>query len=141
MKLVDTNVLVYATDRSTKQHELARTWLDQSLSRGERLLFPWLNLVAFIRIVTHRSIMANPMTGEQAIEAVEHFLSAPGAIVAVPDSNQLARMKALLMATDTGGNIVNDAYLAAVALQYDAPVVSFDNDFSRFPCVRWEAPA
>lgn len=141
MKLVDTNVLVYAADRSAAQHETARSWLEGSLNSGERLLFPWLSLVGFIRIMTHRSIMANPLTGEQAIESVEHLLDASGSIMAVPDRNHLGRMGALLAATATGGNIVNDAHLAAIALQYDAAVVSFDNDFSRFPGVRWEQPA
>jgi toxin-antitoxin system PIN domain toxin len=140
MKLVDTNVLVYATDRSAAHHEQARTWLEGALTRGERVLFPWLSLVGFIRIMTHRSIMSNPLTGDQAAEIVDQLLSAPGSVVAVPDRDHLGRMRELLVATATGGNIVNDAHLAAIALQYDASVVTFDNDFSRFAGVRWEAP-
>jgi predicted nucleic acid-binding protein len=57
-----------------------------------------------------------------------------------PDPRHLTRVEELLAATGRGGNLVNDAHLAALALQYDATVVSFDNDFSRFPGVRWERP-
>ncbi|MDR1442322.1 MAG: hypothetical protein LBJ02_08055 [Bifidobacteriaceae bacterium] len=32
-----------------------------------------------------------------------------------------------------GGNLVNDAYLAALALACGGAVVSFDSDFARFP--------
>ena len=46
----------------------------------------------------------------------------------------------MLRATGRGGNLVNDAHLAALALQYDATVISYDNDFGRFPGVRWERP-
>jgi toxin-antitoxin system PIN domain toxin len=141
MKLVDTNVLVYAVDRSAAQHDVARSWLEDALTRGERILFPWLSLIGFIRLMTHRSVMANPLTGGQASEIVDQLLSAPGSVVAVPDREHLNRLRELLGATATGGNIVNDAHLAAIALQYDASVVTFDNDFSRFPGVRWEQPA
>ena len=43
-------------------------------------------------------------------------------------------------ATGAGGNLVSDAHLAALAMQYDATVISYDNDFSRFPGVRWQRP-
>lgn len=39
-----------------------------------------------------------------------------------------------------GGNLVDDAHLAALARQYDAVVLTHDSDFGRFPGVRWEAP-
>jgi predicted nucleic acid-binding protein len=41
----------------------------------------------------------------------------------------------------TAGNLVNDAHLAALAVEHDAEVVSFDSDFARFPGVRWRRPA
>ena len=43
-------------------------------------------------------------------------------------------------ATGTGGDLVSDAHLAALAMQYDATVISYVNDFSRFPGVRWQRP-
>jgi hypothetical protein len=49
-------------------------------------------------------------------------------------------MRRLLGALGTGGNLVNDAYLAAVALAHGAEIVSFDADFARFPGVRWRPP-
>lgn len=141
MKLVDVNVLVYATDESAANHELARSWIERALSSGERVLFPWLSLVGFVRIITHSSIMSNPLTGEEAMDALDTILDAPGAVVPVPDRDHVNRFRTLLDSTGTGGNIVNDAHLAAIALQYDATVISFDNDFTRFPGVRWELPA
>jgi len=46
----------------------------------------------------------------------------------------------LLRAVGTAGNLVTDAHLAALALEHDATVVSFDSDFGRFHGVRWTTP-
>ncbi|MGH9295407.1 MAG: PIN domain-containing protein, partial [Acidimicrobiales bacterium] len=46
----------------------------------------------------------------------------------------------LVAETGTGGNLTNDAHLAALALQHKADIVSFDNDFGRFPGVQWHRP-
>jgi toxin-antitoxin system PIN domain toxin len=141
MKLIDSNLLLYSVNPSAARHELARDWLEGELSKGSRLLFPWLSLAAFVRISTAQASVANPLTADQAISLVEDWLEPDGSIVPVPDSNHLARWQSLIEATGTGGNIVNDAHIAAIALQYNATVVSFDNDFARFPGVAWELPS
>lgn len=140
MKLVDTNILLYAVDSTADHHDQARSWLEAQISSGSRLLFPWLVLVAFVRLTTGRAAMTNPLTAEQAVLLIEEWLKPAGSIVPTPSPDHLARWRALIEATGAGGNIVNDAHLAALALEYDAAVVSFDNDFSRFPGVRWEQP-
>lgn len=38
------------------------------------------------------------------------------------------------------GNLVNDAHLAALAIEHGCTIVSFDHDFGRFEGVRWVAP-
>ena len=40
----------------------------------------------------------------------------------------------------TGGNLVNDAHLAALAVEHRAGIISYDSDFSRFAGVRWDTP-
>lgn len=47
---------------------------------------------------------------------------------------------ALLAPFGTGGNLVNDAHLAALAIEHRCTVVSFDGDFARFRGVTWEMP-
>ena len=37
-------------------------------------------------------------------------------------------------------NLVTDAHLAALALEYGCELNSTDSDFSRFPGVRWRNP-
>ena len=40
----------------------------------------------------------------------------------------------------TAGNLVNDAHLAALALEHGADIVSFDADFRWFEGIRWLTP-
>lgn len=142
MKLVDANVLLHAVNGTAFQHRRAKAWLDEALSAHEAVALPWVSLLAFIRIGTQRTVFPSPLTISKAFEVVDAWLGCPVAVTPEPDSRHPVRMAELLTAAgSTGGNLVNDAHLAALALQYKATVVTFDNDFGRFPGVRWEAPA
>ena len=39
-----------------------------------------------------------------------------------------------------GADLVPDAHIAAIALEYNAEVHSNDSDFAKFPGVRWRNP-
>jgi predicted nucleic acid-binding protein len=41
---------------------------------------------------------------------------------------------------DIAGDLVPDAQLAAIAIEYDCELVSFDRDFARFADLRWTIP-
>ena len=140
MKLVDANVLLYADNESAPHHQVALWWLEHALSRGEPVMIPWLSILAYLRISTKPGIFAQPHSIETAAEFLRSVLVAPNVVMGEPDARHLDRVVALLAPLGTGGNLVNDAHLAALALQYDATLVSFDNDFGRFAAVRWELP-
>jgi predicted nucleic acid-binding protein len=46
----------------------------------------------------------------------------------------------LLASVGTGGNLVNDGHLAALAIEHRATVVSYDGDFGRFDGITWQTP-
>lgn len=140
MKVVDANVLIYAVDRRADHHDVSRTWLDEALVGHEPVLLPWISLLAFLRLSTHPAVRERPLTVDQAVDVVDLWVRAPAAITAQPDEGHLDRLRALLSATGRGGNLINDAHLAAIAQQHQATVVTFDSDFGRFPGVRWERP-
>lgn len=141
MRLVDANVLVYAVNQGVPHHERSRVWLDAALSGAETILLPWISLIGFIRIVTHPRINRNPLSAATALSLVDQWLTLPQVAAPEPDARHAARMSELLASVGAaGGNLVNGAHLAALALQHGATVVTFDSDFARFPGVRWEAP-
>jgi predicted nucleic acid-binding protein len=46
----------------------------------------------------------------------------------------------LLLDLGIAGNLTSDAHLAALAIEYQAELVSTDTDFARFPGLRWFNP-
>jgi toxin-antitoxin system PIN domain toxin len=136
VKLVDANVLIYAVDESVPHHAAALSWFDGALSGIEPVLLPWVSLLAFVRISTHPRLSRSPLTVDSAFDIVDAWLSADATVVPQASPAVSRRMRGLLDATGRGGNLVNDAFLAALALENRAEVVSFDNDFDRFPGVR-----
>ena len=53
MILVDANLVLYAEDALSPQHEAARTWWDAQLSGASPVCLSWGVLCAFIRISTN----------------------------------------------------------------------------------------
>ncbi|MFH5210546.1 type II toxin-antitoxin system VapC family toxin [Antrihabitans sp. NCIMB 15449] len=139
MKIVDANVLLYSVDRGARQHRAAKGWLDRSLSGIEPVGFAWIVVVAFLRLSTNPRIYARPLSVEQALDVVESWLSRPQAVVVEPSATHLVNLRSILVQFG-GGNLTNDAHLAALALQHRATVVTFDHDFARFEGVAWIEP-
>ncbi|MFV2064479.1 MAG: type II toxin-antitoxin system VapC family toxin [Chloroflexota bacterium] len=140
MKIVDVNVLLYAVNRDSEQHESARAWLDAALARPEPVGFAWSAVLAFLRISTHPALFARPLTTEASIATMRSWLSQPSATVIDPTSRHLDVLAGLLASAGTAGNLVNDAHLAALAVENAAELISFDSDFERFAGLEWSRP-
>ena len=72
---------------------------------------------------------------------VERWLEQPQAEVAHPTERHQEILGGLLRSAGTAGNLTSDAHLAALAIEHDATIVSFDRDFARFAGVRWMIPS
>jgi hypothetical protein len=140
MKLVDANVLLYAVNERSHQHEVARGWLDGALNGRETVGFAWMVILAFLRLATHPRVFPSPLDAADATSIVIRWLGRPTAVVVEPTERHLSTLSELLGKAGTGGNLVNDAHLAALAINHGADVMSFDADFARFPGVRWIDP-
>ena len=140
MLLCDANVLLYAVNSDAPNHTAARSWLDGALSGGETVAFPWAVLLAFLRLATHPAVFPSPLSADTAIAQVREWLRQPAATVAEPGARHLELLVGLLTESGVGGNLVSDAHLAALAIEVDAALVSFDRDFARFAGLRWSAP-
>jgi toxin-antitoxin system PIN domain toxin len=140
VQVVDANVLLYAVNERAAHHESARAWLDRSLSGGETIGFAWVALLAFLRLSTHASVFPDPLAPETASEVANSWLQAPGAVVLQTGRRHLSLLSGFLREAGTAGNIVNGAHLAALAVDHDAAIASYDGDFARFAGVRWYRP-
>jgi len=140
MLLVDANVLLYAVNRSAREHDAALEWLTSALTATEAVAFAWTVVLAFLRVGTHPAVFPRPLTIEQAGAALDGWLATAPAVIVEPTRRHLPLLRGLLTTTGSAGNLVNDAHLAALALEHDATVVSFDRDFMRFGGVRSRVP-
>lgn len=140
MKLVDANLLLYATDTRSPRHAAARSWLERQLSGDETIALAWVVLLAFVRLSTHPQLFARPLSAERAFDVVDRWLRQPGVVIVHPGDRHAAVMRQLLRPFGTAGNLVNDAHLAALAIEHGAELNSCDADFSRFSGLRWVNP-
>lgn len=140
MKIVDANVLLYAVNAASTHHEASRRWLDGALSGSDNVGLAWVPLLAFVRLSTKVGLFPSPLPPADAVRQVVDWTTAPGATTIGPTARHGDILHTLLARLGTGGNLVNDTHLAALAIEHRASIVSYDNDFSRFDGLRWHTP-
>ena len=141
MYLVDANILVYATDETSRHHSAARTWLDGNLIGAPGTVgLPWPSLLAFVRLVTNPRIYAPPAPVHEAWDRVEQWLHCPAAWVPAPGVRHRQLLGDVIRDARPAGNLSPDAHLAALASEHGLTVVSADSDFAKFSAVRWLNP-
>lgn len=138
--LVDANILLYSVDETSPYHERARTWLEGALNGTQRIGFPWQSVWAFLRIATNPRALENPLTPAAAWELVERWLDAPATWMPEPSVGHRQILGRLVTDLDIRGNLVTDAALAAVCLEFGLNIVSNDSDFARFAEINWLNP-
>ncbi len=140
MRVVDANVLLYAVNADARHHEASLEWLERALGGDDTVGFSWIALLAFARLATKPEIFPSPLSPAAAMAQVQSWIDAPSARVLHPGERHPAILADLLAELGSAGNLVNDAHLAALAIEHRASIVSYDNDFARFPGVRWHRP-
>jgi uncharacterized protein len=138
--LVDANLLIYAVNAAAPQHVVARSWLDARMNSAARVGLPWISLLAFLRLVTNARVFQRPMSMTDAWNQVDAWLGSGPAWVPAPTQRHAEILARLLMAPGVHGNLVPDAHLAALAIEYGLELNSTDGDFARFTGLRWRNP-
>ena len=140
MIVPDANLIIYASDSGSLFHERAREWWTAALNGDESVGLSWLVLVAYVRVMSSARIMKRPVAVGELLDEVERWLAASHVQVLHPTARHPSALRSLLVPTGVGGDLVNDAHLAALAVEYGGIVHSADTDFARFPNVRWVNP-
>lgn len=140
MILPDVNLLVYAVDASSPNHERARQWWDETLSSSTTVGLCWPSLLGFIRLVTNRRVFASPLSIDEAMRYVGEWIEQPNAMIVVPGPRHWSILRRMLESTGVGANLTTDAHIAALAFEQGFTVASNDADFARFEGVRLTNP-
>lgn len=140
MRIVDANVLLYAVNSAGPHHEPSRAWLDRALNGADVVGLSWVVLLAFTRLSTSARIFPSPLSATDALQQVQDWIGAPSAHVLDPGQRHPSLLQELLVESGAAGNLVNDAHLAALAIEHRASLITYDTDFARFPSVRTYRP-
>lgn len=140
MVLPDVNVLVYAHREETDNHESYRKWLEDVVNGDEAYAISDLILSGFMRVVTHPKVFRRPSSLGDALTFVEQVRDQPNCVRIEPGPRHWELFKRLCREAGVKGNLVPDAYLAAMAIESGCEWISTDQDFSRFKGLRWRRP-
>ena len=140
MIVPDLNLLLYAYDREAPHHDSARRWWEALVNGSERVGVPWVVSTGFVRLLTHPRVLLRPTTPERAIDYVREWFRFPHVTPINPGPDHLVHLRSNLSAAAVGADLVTDAHIAALAMEYQAEVHSNDTDFGRFPGLRWRNP-
>lgn len=140
MIIPDVNLLVHAYNSDSPLHAKARGWWEELLNGTRPVGLAWAAVLGFVRITTHRQILARPLPVSAACSRARAWLSRPYVNVLHPGDHHAEVLFGLLESLGTGGNLTTDAHLAALAIEHQGELHSTDTDFARFPGLRWRNP-
>jgi toxin-antitoxin system PIN domain toxin len=136
----DANLLLYATDKECVEHGKAAAWWQRTLQGTEEVGLCAVVAFAFVRLATSRRVFLHPLSVKEACSRVANWLEFPNVIWLDARLEDFAEAERLLRAAGTGGNLVTDAQIAAIAKRVGGLVHSCDHDFSRFPGIERTDP-
>lgn len=140
MILTDVNVLVYAYRVDGMDHASYWRWLDSVANGEEAFALAAIVLSGFVRVVTHPRVFRPPSPIDDALGFAEDLLSQPNCVLIRPGPRHWGLFARLCRENGAVGNLVPDAYLAALAIEAGCELITTDPDFARFEGLRWRHP-
>ncbi len=140
MLLPDVNVLVYAHRRDARDHEAYREWLARVVDGPESFGVSDQVLSGFLRIVTHPRVFLNATPLDQALAFTAALRSCSNAVPIQPGDRHWEIFERLCLDVAARGNLIPDAWLAALAIESGSEWITTDRDYARFPGLRWRHP-
>ena len=134
------NVLVYAFRSDADQHERYRNWLEDIVNAEHAYGIAPQVLASVVRVTTHPKIFPRPSLPADAFAFCRVLLEQPHCTVIAPGERHWGIFEALCAAAAAKGNLVQDAWLAALAIESGCEWITTDRDFARFPDLQWRTP-
>lgn len=140
MYLADVNVLVYAHREDSPGHEAHRLWLESLINSDQAYGISDQVLAGFLRVVTHPSVFDPPSSLDDAMKFSNRLREQPNAVVVQPGPRHWEIFSRLCDETNARGNLIPDAFFAALAIESGTEWVTTDRGFSRFNGLRSRHP-
>jgi len=136
----DVNVLVYAFREELPEHEGCRRWLEETVRADTAFGLFDLVLSGFLRVVTHPRVFRTPTPLDAALAFANELRVQPNCVLVERGPRHWGIFERLCLDSGAKGNLVADAYLAALAIESGCEWVTTDRDYSRFAGLHWRSP-
>lgn len=140
MIVVDVNVLIYSYRQDADRHAEYRSWLDRATRADAPCGAADVVLSGFLRIVTNPRAFSPPAPVDHALGFIESLRQRPAYVSISPGARHWDIFARLCRGVNAKGNVVPDAYIAALAIQTGSQLFTADRGFGRFPGLRWRHP-
>ncbi len=140
MILPDVNVLIYAFRTDSEDHQKYRAWLESVINGSAAYGIAPQVLASVVRICTHPRIFARPSSQSDTFAFCNVLLEQPNATVTEPGERHWPIFENLCRTSKATGNLVQDAWFAALAIESGCEWITTDRDYARFNGLTWRAP-
>lgn len=133
MLLPDVNVLLAGFRADHDHHRRTRTFLEEARSASDML---GVSDVALASVVRPTRAYSYDRTTPTRSSSTSMCCSTPGQLLRA-GSTHWSRFSEFCRHLQLRGNLLSDAYLAALALEQGVELITFDRGFGRHPGLRW----
>lgn len=138
--LPDVNVLLHSHRRSTPESEAVQEWFVDAVNSRRAIALSDQVIAGFVRVATNPKAYHPPTPLSKAIEFVDGLITQPNCTIVGSGPLHWEILRETLMTADARGNLVTDANIAALAIEYGFTIITRDRDFARFDNIRWLDP-
>jgi uncharacterized protein len=136
--VVDTNLLLYAADEYSAAQKRMRSLLREWGSSTEGWFVTWSVIYEFLRVATHRSVFAQPLTFVDAWSFIERLRALPSLGVLVETDRHAEVVRDLTREyPHVSGSRLHDLHIAALMREHGVVEIrTADTDFHEFKFLR-----
>lgn len=138
---LDANLLLYASDRASPFRDRANELLAE-LAAGPAIVYLfWPTVMAYLRLSTHPSVFARPLSPQEASTNIERLLRLPHVQSPGEQDGFWDVYRGAAGDVDARGNLVPDAHLAALMIQNGVRTIwTHDRDYRKFTGIEARDP-
>ena len=140
MYLFDINIYIYAHREDISEHNKYKKYLEELLLSNEACGYSTLALSGFLRIVTHPKIFSPSTDLKTAMDFTKCITDRQNSIPINPGPKHWEIFTELCDKSDAKGNLIPDAFFAALSIESGCVWITTDRDYSRFENLNWKHP-
>ena len=135
MLVVDTNILVYAHRRESREHAAAQQIVRNMAEGADAWAIAWPCLYEFFSVVTNPRIWKDAASDpDQAAAQIEAWVASPSLRLIGETEDFWVVLQSLLRRPRVRGPVAHDARIAAICIAHGVEaLLTRDRDFALFP--------